>query len=72
MRYITITNEAVEAIRSRAEHPFKQTGHRLPNGMWSVPFEEDTIDRLEEHLMDGETISDVIVRACLTMGRPQN
>ena len=69
---IEITNEAQKAIRGAAlpDRPFKQTGGRLPNGDWAVPFRRSTIEQLKQVMLRGESLSDAIVRLVHTRGRP--
>ena len=68
MPKIHITDEAARAIRGAATAPggFQQTGHQRPDGSWDVPVEEDTLDRIQVALLEGETISDCIVRIVAT------
>lgn len=69
MTIINITDEAHRAIRSRAEGEFTQTGTRRADGSWDVPLAEDVIERIESVQLQGETLSDVILRLSHTAGR---
>jgi hypothetical protein len=69
---IVITDEAMQAVRSLAEKPFKQTGQRLPDGTWAVNVDDATYRGVAAAAMSGETISDTIIRLCATAGRPLN
>jgi hypothetical protein len=68
MRLIRITQEAHNAIRASALGEF-QGGTRLPNGLYQVRIEADTLERVEGLRGEGETVSDVIVRICTMAGR---
>jgi hypothetical protein len=63
MTRVVITDDAMRAIRAAATHGFAQTGVRCAGG-WRVPFHPDTLERIHDHAMPGETVSDVIVRVC--------
>lgn len=72
MPTLTLTDAAVAAIRFKAADPlaFKQTGVRLGPNEWRVPFEQETIDRIRESALPGETDSDTILRICATADTP--
>lgn len=73
MKTINITREARDAIRGAAQLPFKEIGTARPDGTWDVPLGDEVVAQLESVRFSGETISDVIVRACSTMtGRKPN
>jgi hypothetical protein len=60
--YLVLTQEAVAVIRGAAHGEFRQTGHRLTDGTWSVPFRQETVDRIKARQLLGETISDTLIR----------
>ena len=63
-----ISNECMNLIRSKAEFPFDNSGSRqLDDGNWSVPMSDETIERVQEHNLDGETFSDTIIRILSSM-----
>lgn len=72
MPKLNLTAEALHAIHQRAENPLSSNAIKQPNGTWDVPFEADTIIRLQEEMLDGETISDTVLRVCATAGRKAN
>lgn len=72
MPIITISHEAQLAIRGAATNPFNQTGTQRPDGSWDVPVEQDTLDRIHEAQLAGETLSDTIIRVVLTANRKPN
>lgn len=61
-----ISARAYDLIRGRAIYEFKQTGRQLPDGSWEVPFSDDTLDRVEEVRLAGETLSDCLERILST------
>lgn len=69
MPTVTISNAAMDAIRAAALHPLRQTGVRVGPDQWRVPLAQDTLDRIDEAKLAGESISDAILRVC--SGRPQ-
>ena len=64
MPIIRISDRAMTLIRAnvRPGHTFVQNGKRRPDGTWDVPIEDDTLDRLNEHRLTGESDSDVVER----------
>jgi hypothetical protein len=56
---IEITEECRALIASVTEPP---TGQRLPNGNWLVEIEAATLQWLQGLRLDGESISDCIIR----------
>jgi hypothetical protein len=59
MQHIEITEECRALIASTVEPP---AARRLPNGNWQVPVNEVTWERLQQLRLQGETISDCIIR----------
>jgi hypothetical protein len=41
------------------------TGRRLPNGNWQTPINAETWQRLQKVRLQGETISDCIIRVMI-------
>ena len=70
MTRIRINDEAMRAIMGVAENEFRQTGRKAPDGLWDVPVEQDTLDRILQHRMPDESMSDTIIRviACAAHG----
>ena len=46
MKLLELTDEACRAIRAEAILPFRKTGHRLPNGNWAVPLDDDVVEAI--------------------------
>ena len=69
MPILNISEEAHRAIRAAAQHDFKETGRRLPDGTWDIPVGEETLARMQRAAFPGETFSDTIIRAMATMSR---
>jgi hypothetical protein len=42
--------------------PFRSTATRQPDGMWLVPVEDDTYERLDAHRLAGESDEDTVQR----------
>lgn len=61
---ITITDRVMRMLRAntRAGYKWKQTGRQVADGMWAVSFDEETIARLEEVRLAGESHNDAIER----------
>jgi hypothetical protein len=61
---VTITDEAMRAIRAASTNGFNQTGTRAADGsgVWNVPLHVDTLSRIHDARMAGETLSDTIIR----------
>lgn len=73
MPTIRLNREARAAIRAEAHGPFRDTGQNEGvDGSADVPFDPETIARLEEHRHEGESYSDLIIRICATVGKPLN
>jgi hypothetical protein len=70
MPTLRITNEAALALydQRRPEARWAGQGVQRSDGSWDVPFDVDTIRRLEQHRFAGETMSDAIIRLCSTTG----
>jgi hypothetical protein len=68
---LTITREAHNALRGRARpgDSFVDMSQARPDGMLDIPVREETIERIEQAQIPGETISDTIIRICATAGR---
>jgi hypothetical protein len=68
MSTIDITEQAMAAIRANVTpgHGFHQTATRLANGMWRVPVNDDTLERIQEHQLPGESVSETIYRILAT------
>lgn len=62
MQEFHITNEAYALVRSKAIKPFESTGRQLADGSWMVPLSDDVIEAVERKMLEGETISDTIIR----------
>lgn len=62
MKKIVVSDEAMAAIRTASHGHLEQTARRVPAG-WELPLQDDTFERLEDMRMEGETHSDVIIRA---------
>lgn len=69
MPKLLLTDEAHRAIRGAARSgSYKETGVRRADGTWEVPVDEDTLDRIQSHMFEGETLSDCIIRAVGNIG----
>jgi hypothetical protein len=68
MPTVTISNRAMDAIRKSAERPITE-GVRTGPDEWRVPLKDTTIDRINEAKLEGESISDAILRVVATAGR---
>lgn len=66
MPQLRITNEAHEALLRESEQPDTAPGQRLANGDWQIPLNWETIARLRNNRLEGESLSDVIVRILST------
>ena len=66
MPQVRITNEAHEALLRESEQPELAPGQHLENGDWQISLGWDTIHRLRRHRLEGESLSDVIVRILST------
>ena len=62
MVMIRISDAAMNLIHDASIGFFRQEGKRAADGMWEVPIDEDTLERLDYHRMAGETDDDVIIR----------
>jgi hypothetical protein len=65
MPMIHLTDEAARALRACADRPFQQTGTQRPDGSWDVPVEEDTLERLKNVQLAGESMSDTVMRVAI-------
>jgi hypothetical protein len=65
MPNIEITEECRALIA--AEFPVEQTGQRLPNGNWQMPVDMETWTWLQKVRLQGESISDCIIRVIITI-----
>ncbi len=66
MPMIKITDEAHQAILSKASPNFIENGHRIDSGEWMIPLQWDTLQRLRSKALEGESLSDTIIR-CITL-----
>lgn len=67
MPRLIITDAARAAIQAAAlphERLAEDTAVHLPNGNWYIPLQQSTIDRLLSKKLEGETISETIIRIC--------
>jgi hypothetical protein len=62
MRTIRVSDVTYRAIAELALLPFRSTATRQPDGMWLVPVEDDTYERLEAHRLLGESDDDTVQR----------
>lgn len=62
LRTLTISDEAARLIRSIGYDNFQSSGQRLPDGNWSVPFDDEVIQHVDDQKLPGETVSDTIIR----------
>ena len=60
---IEITEECRALIA--AEFPFDKIGRRLSNGNWQMPVDAETWRRLQNMQLQGESISDCIIRVII-------
>ena len=69
---VIITNEAYRMVESFTRAGFAvRGGMQRPDGMWEVPLSQDVIDRLNDWVWDGETLSETIIRVCRAVqGQP--
>jgi hypothetical protein len=47
------------------EFEMAEPARRLPNGNWQIPIDEKTWQRLQKLRLDGESISDCIIRVVI-------
>ncbi len=69
---IRLSARAYNMIRAKARYEFVQTGVQLDDGTWDAPFSDDTLDRVEEVRLAGESVSDCIERILSTKGKGPN
>ncbi len=69
--HIKISNAAHAALRAAAKGKWKETGVQVADG-WHVPFKAETLERLCEYQMEGETLSDTIERVAATFDKPKH
>ena len=63
MPIVLLTKEAEAAVRAKADPVrFKSAGTQLPSGDWLIPLDQDTIEAVEGHRLEGETFSETVVR----------
>lgn len=60
---IVINAQAAAAVRGAALLPFKDTSRALPNGNREIEIDDDLFARLKIVQFEGESLSDVIIRA---------
>lgn len=73
MKIIRIGDAAHRAIVDAAILPFHETAVRQPDGIWLVPLEDETWERLQQSRLPGETDDDAILRLVNThLGRRPN
>jgi hypothetical protein len=73
MPTLRLSREARAAIRAEARSPFYDTAKNVaPDGSADVPFEQETIDRLDLLRFEGESYSDLLIRVCSTYNKPKN
>lgn len=65
---VIITNECHQLIRSRSVGGFRNTGQQMVDGTWMIPLERSTLEAVMSYRLDGETISDTIIR--VLSGKP--
>ena len=65
---VNITNDCLELIRSKALRGLRGNGQRMSDGTWMVHLGDDTIERIMSYRLDGESISDTIIR--VLSGKP--
>lgn len=70
MPSIWLSNDAMNAIRATADN-FKQTATRAPGGGWNTPISDEVLERLKQHQLPGETLSDTVLRAVNLAMRPR-
>jgi hypothetical protein len=58
--------EVTEECRVLIDGAAGLTGRRLPNGNWQIPIDAETWQRLEKLRLQGESISDCIIRVIIT------
>lgn len=66
MPTVTITKQCHDLIRANAELAFRNTSTRLPSGNFSIPLSQDVYDRVIKYKLDGESISDSLIRILST------
>ena len=57
-----ITNEAYNMIRKLATNDLVHTGVQQPNGDWMISVSEHVLNSVFLIMLDGETLSDAIIR----------
>lgn len=64
MPIIRISDAVHRAIRAASTAPggFEAQGVRRSDGDWDVPITQDTLDRINKYRLEGESISDTILR----------
>jgi len=61
VKLITLSNECYSALIARSKFPPTATRE---GDTWLVLFEDETLERLAEIALKGETYSDTILRIC--------
>jgi hypothetical protein len=62
MPQVIITDECHQALLKASTLPFLATGKKRANGDWQIPLEWCTIERLRRYQLQGESLSDTILR----------
>jgi hypothetical protein len=57
-----ISRKTLDLIRAHAQGDFRQGAESQSDGLFSVPLSDETIERIEQYRMDGETNDDVLFR----------
>ena len=62
MKTIKISDATYRAVADAAILPFRSTGQQQPDGSWLVPVEDDTLERLNQVRLPGESDDDAVMR----------
>ena len=62
MPTIRLSDATYRDLADLAILPFASTGVRQPDGSWLVPLEDDTMERLQQQRLPGETDDDLVAR----------
>lgn len=62
MAAIIVSELCYRQIAANARGMFRSTGVKLQDGSWSLPVDDETLQRLTAVARDGETTSDTILR----------